>query len=296
MNKTIMHINYGEVSGNHFGKKTVDDICRMAAQIGYDGIEFRGEPPVEMAGITFREYAVAIAAAKKKYSLSEILFGIAVRGYTSDDKATREKAISDVVEKVKLANDICGTTLCNTFGEDIQAKIPTVPVGAYEFAGSAAATGKDWDMTVDAFGKIGAELEKIGVRFAFETHMIFLHDLPEASKRLVDLIDSPAIGINMDYGNTVYFPEYPTVEETVELYGDKLFYTHLKNSVRAPGNGNKRLPTALSDGEINHRTYLKKLSDVGFNGPIGIEAPRPGDREYFARKDFEYFKSVVNAL
>ena len=296
MNKTIMHINYGEIAGGSFGKKTVDDICRMAAETGFDGIEFRGEPPKELRGLSFREYAGMIAAAKKKYSLSEILFGIAVRGYTSDDKATREKAISDVVEKVKLANDICGTTLCNTFGEDIQAKIPTAPAGAYEFTGSAAATEKDWDMAVDAFGKIGAELEKIGVRFAFETHMIFLHDLPEASKRLVDLIDSPAIGINMDYGNTVYFPEYPTVEETVELYGDKLFYTHLKNSVRAPGNGNKRLPTALSDGEINHRTYLKKLSDVGFNGPIGIEAPRPGDREYFARKDFEYFKSVVNAL
>ncbi|MBR2181738.1 MAG: hypothetical protein IJ949_07590, partial [Oscillospiraceae bacterium] len=70
MNKTIMHINYGEVLGNHFGKKTVDDVCRMAAQIGYDGIEFRGEPPVEMAGLSFREYCEEIAAAKKKYSLS----------------------------------------------------------------------------------------------------------------------------------------------------------------------------------------------------------------------------------
>ncbi|MBQ2742383.1 MAG: sugar phosphate isomerase/epimerase, partial [Oscillospiraceae bacterium] len=272
------------------------DVCRMAAQIGYDGIEFRGEPPVEMEGLSFREYCEEIAAAKKKYSLSEILFGIAVRGYTSDDKATREKAISDVVEKVKIANDICGTTLCNTFGEDIQSKIQTAPAGAYEFTGSAAAEQRDWDMAVEAFDKIGRGLEKLGVRFAFETHMIFLHDLPRASKKLVDLIDSPVIGINMDYGNTVYFPEYPSVEETIDIYGDKIFYTHLKNSVSIPGSGNKRLPTALSDGEINHRIYLKKLREVGFDGPIGIEAPRPGDRTHFAKQDFDYFKAVMKSL
>lgn len=292
MNPVIMHINYGEIMGGSFGGKTVKDICAMAADIGFDGIEFRGAPPKELDGLSFREYAGQIAAAKKEYGLSDILFGISVKDCANADSDTRRKAVTETVETVKIANDLCGTTLCNTFGADHWSKITTAPAGAYEFCGSAAATPEDWKYTADTYQQIGKELERLGVKFAFETHMLFLHDTPAMAKKLVDLIDSPAIGINMDYGNTVYFPEYPSVEETIELYGDKLFYTHLKNSVALPG-GKGRMPTALSDGEINHRVYLTKLKETGFCGPIGIEAPRPGDRTQYARQDFVYFRSIL---
>ena len=292
MNKTIMHINYGEVRGSSFGANTVDSICAMAADIGFDGIEFRIDPPIELNTLSFREYATQIAAAKDKYGLSEILFGIGVRDCANSDAAVRAKAIAQTLERVKIANDICGSTLFNTFGSDIQPLVSTAPAGAYEFCGSAAATPEHWELTADTFRQIGKELDVLGVKFAFETHMIFLHDTPAMAKKLVDLIDSPAIGINMDYGNTVYFPEYPSVEDAIALYGDKLFYTHLKNSASVPG-GHGRIPTALSDGEINHRLYLAKLKEVGFCGPIGIEAPRPGDRAAYARQDFAYYRAVA---
>lgn len=295
MNKTIMHINYGELTYNSYGKKTIDQICRQAAETGYDGIEFRGNPPKELESLSFKEYARQIADGKKKYGLLEILFGIGVSGCTSDDKDVRAKSIADAIEKAKIASELCGTTICNTFGSTIRSSVSTAPRTSYEFHGSAAATQQDWDLTVDAFGQIGKELEKIGVKFGFETHMNYIHDLPEASKKLVDLIDSPAVGINMDYGNTVHFPVRPSVEETIDLYGNKLFYTHLKNSSAVPGSS-LRMATSLSNGEINHRTYLAKLMEVGFDGPIGIEAPRGGDRVWFARQDLEYFKSVRASL
>ncbi len=294
MNKTIMHINYGEVREGFYGKRTVDDICKMAAGIGFDGIEFRGNPPKELSSLSFREYASQIAEGKKKYGLTEILFGIGLDKCTSENKEERAKDIADAVEKVKIANELCGTTLCNTFAAWTRSSIPTAP-GGCEFHGSAAATQKDWDLTVDAFQQLGRELEKIGVKFGFETHMSYIHDLPEMSKKLVDLIDSPAIGINMDYGNTVYFPSRPPVEETIDLYGNKLFYTHLKNSSPVPGTRG-RIATNLGDGEINHRAYLTKLRAVGFKGPIGIEVPRNGDRIWFAQQDFQYFKSVINSI
>lgn len=295
MNPTIMHINYGEITGHSYGKKTVDDICRMAAEIGFDGIEFRGVLPIELKHLSFKEYATQIAEGKKKYGLSEILFGIPVAESANTDKEARDKSIANALEIAQIANDLCGTTLCNTFATPTRSKIPTAPQRAFEFHGSAAATQEDWDLTVDAFQQIGRELEKIGVRFAFETHMNYVHDAPVATKKLVDLIDSPAVGVNMDYGNTIYLPNQPSVEETIDLYGDKLFYTHLKNSTAIPGD-NTRIPTALSEGEINHRIYLAKLKEVGFNGPIGIEAPRPGDRVWYAQNDFAYFKSVMASV
>lgn len=290
MNPIIMHINYGELMGGSVGKRSIRDICTMAAQTGFDGIEFRGDPPRELAGLSFREYAGEIARAKRESGLTEILFGISVKNSADPHGEVRKKAAIEAAEKAKIAGDLCGTTLCNTFGADHWSRISTAPAGAYEYCGSAAGSAQDWDCTVDTFQQLGQLLEPIGVKFAFETHMIFLHDTPAMVRKLVELIDSPAIGINMDYGNTVYFPRYPGVEETVDLYGGKLFYTHLKNSVALPGGG--RMPTALGEGEINHRLYLEKLKATGFRGPIGIEAPRSGDRTGFAGQDLAYFKKV----
>ena len=294
MNKVIMHINYCEAASSSFGNKTVDDICKIAADIGYDGIQFRGKAPKEFAALTFREYATLIAQAKKKYGLSEILFGINVADCTSEDKEERKKGISKAVEDAKIANDLCGTTVCNTFGPRLFSPIPTAP-GSGEFHGSAAATQRDWALTADAYAQVGRELERIGVKFAFETHPKYINDTPDATRKLVDMIDSPAVGINMDYGNTVYFPVRPSVEETIDIYGDKLFYIHLKNSSPLPGT-KTRMPTNLSDGEINHRAYLQKLYEVGFCGPICIEAPRSGDRLRYAKCDYEYYKSIADSL
>lgn len=295
MNKTIMHINYMEQTYNSYGKRTIDDICAIAAEIGFDGIEFRGDPPQELKNLSFREYANQIAEGKKKYGLSEIIFGIGVGACNSDDIFVRKKAIAQAIEKAKIANELCGTTVCNTFGATFRSAIITAPGGAYEFHGSAAATEKDWELTVDTYQQIGRELEKIDVKFAFETHMFYIHDLPETTRRLINLIGSPAIGINMDYGNTAYFAIRPSVEEAIEVYGDKIFYVHLKNSTMIPGTS-FCIDTSLCDGDINHRTYLNMLIDKGFAGPIAIEAPREGDRVWFAKQDFDYFKSVVTSI
>ena len=123
--------------------------------------------------------------------------------------------------------------------------------------------------------------------------MNHLHDYAESARKLVDLIGRDNFGINLDYGNSVYFKGIAPLEEAIDICGEKLFYTHLKNSMPVPGG---RMPTALGGGEINHRAYLKKLKDVGFNGLLGIEAPRPGDREAYAREDLAYIRSVIADL
>ena len=295
MNKTIMHINFAELTGGSYGNKTVNDVCKMAAEIGYDGVEFRENPPKELSELSFNEYIAQIVAAKKEYGLSEILFGVSVRECANEDKTIRQNNINTAIEKVKLMNDVCGTTLCNCFGGTYWSPIKTTPDGAYEYHGSAATTQENWKLTVDAFQQIAKELEKIGVKFAFETHMHYIHDLPSAAKKLVDMIDSPMVGVNLDYGNVVHFPAPPSLVDTIDLLGEKLFYTHLKNSMLVPGTP-KRTPANLSDGSINHRMYLAKLKEIGFAGPIGIEACRGGDRTWFAQQDFAYCKSVMASL
>ena len=295
MNPVIMHINYGEMTYDSYGKRTIDQICKLAADLGFDGIEFRGRPPKELTHLSFKEYAQQIADGKKKYGLNTIMFGIGLGKCTDPDPAVRAENIAEAVEKAQIANDLCGTTVCNCFGANVRSSIATAPGAAYEFHGSAAATPEQWALTVESFQEFGSKVLPLGVKFGFETHMNYIHDLPAPTKKLVDLIDCPAIGVNMDYGNTAYFPAAirPSVTETIDIYGDKLFYLHLKNSTPVPGG---RIATALGDGEINHRVYMEKLMETGFTGPIGIEAPRGGDRIWFAQQDLAYFKAVMASL
>ena len=56
------------------------------------------------------------------------------------------------------------------------------------------------------------------------------------------------------------------------------------------------MPTSLKDGCVNHRQYIRLLKDIGFTGPIGVEAPRPGDRQTFAKDDFDYIQPIIRSM
>lgn len=285
MNPVIMHINYCECSYYHLAM-SIDEVCRKAKEWGFDGIEFRGALPKGFTG-SMDAYLKEIRDAKARYGLTDILYGYGVSGISSDDAATRAKAIDDAIAFFHKAKEQTGTTICNVFADDI---VNPQGGGNFNFSGSHYATEDQWKYTAEGFHAIGEACEKMGMKLAFETHMNYIHDVPKAVRKLLDMIDSPAVGANMDYGNTVYFLNVPTPEETIALYGDKLFHMHLKNSIGMAGS---RYPTALSEGEINHRPYLKALAASGYQGPIGIEAPRGGDREWFVRQDIAYFKTVA---
>lgn len=75
MNPIIVHINYVEVKYTPYGTKSVDDICKMAAEIGYDGIEFRSAPPFELKELPMKESFTRIAEEEKTVFLTFGLYG-----------------------------------------------------------------------------------------------------------------------------------------------------------------------------------------------------------------------------
>lgn len=292
-NPIFMHINYAEVAGTSLGSKSLSDVCHFAADLGYEGIEFRGWLPKDFSGLTFREYVEKLAAAKKEIGDDfEIMFRFMAKGCASPKSEVRDAVVAEITENAKIVRELCGTKICNTTAEVKNCPLKTVPAPGYEFNGSAAANDETFNLTADTYSRIAKELEKIDLRFAFETHMGYIHDLPQPSRRLVDMIDSPMVGLNLDYGNMMLFPEQLPVEQVIDILGNKLYYVHLKNYIRLP-ESRFRLPAALGDGEINHRLYLEKLQAVGYTGPICLEAPRPGDRLWFAKNDFAYIKDVM---
>lgn len=282
----IMHVNYCEQG------QTIEEMCMKAVRWGFDGIEFRrlrrGVPE------SVEQYLDAIAAAQKKSGLRYVLFGGPGPDLMASDTDQREASLAEYEHFFVLAAQRFELTVCNTMSGSLRNPDSSVPYAEYDKQGSAVATDAHWQQAAQGFRRLGELADKLGFRLAFETHMGYLHDLPVPSRKLVDMIDSPAVGINLDHGNVVYFPGSRSVADSIAACGDKLYYVHLKNSVRLPSGG--RLATALGEGEINNREFLTLLKASGYNGPLCIEAPRAGDREWYAQQDIRYIKGVLSEL
>jgi len=286
MNPIIMHINYCEQG------QTIDEVCRNAAKWGYDGIEFRAKVPDKFDS---REaYVAEIKRCCEKHGLKHIHFGYMFDGSSNDDESVRDAAVADAAGFFKLVNRELGVNLCNLF-MDLCVK----EGGSrwdFDNNGSAAASERNFQNNVDTLKKLNVHLEKMDFYLALETHMNYIHDLALPTRKFVDALGKSNIGINIDYCNNRHMKGIKPLAETIDIYGDKLYYFHLKNSVK-PFDSDLWFCVALSQGEINHRELLKIMRDRGYTDcPIVIEAPRDGDREFYAQEDIKYLKWLINDL
>ncbi|HET7558495.1 MAG TPA: sugar phosphate isomerase/epimerase family protein, partial [Limnochordia bacterium] len=270
----IMHINYCEQG------QSLAEACAKAVKWGFDGVEFRRRRAGDTDPV---QYLDELARAVERSGLKQVIFGSPGPDLMTTDAGVRARELEEAERFFRLAAERFRLTVCNTFSGSLvnPNRDPARP--AYDQNGSACATPDQWAQATDGFKQLGAVAGELGFRLAFETHMNYLHDTPAAARALVDRIDHPAVGINLDYGNAVYFQKPQTLDAALTTAGERTYYVHLKNSIRVGAGA--RVPVGLADGEINHRAYLRRLREIGYAGPIGIEAPRPGDREAFAQAD-----------
>lgn len=285
----IMHVNYCEQG------QTLDEMCQRAVGWGYDGIEFRSS----RRGVdeTPEQYLDAVADAVDKSGLRVPMFGGPGWDMMNEDPAYRRAQVEKGQSFYRLAAERLRLTVCNTSAGHLRAADPKAPSWAYDKSGSGAAEDKHFEWAAEGFREIGAVAEELGIKLAFETHMGCLADLPAPTARLLDMIGSPAVGANLDYGNMVYFPAPPSPAETVSTLAGRTYMLHLKN-VYAVATAERKvmIPCALGEGIINHRELFGLLRESGFDGPMCVEAPRGGDREWFAQQDLAYMRSVLDDM
>lgn len=285
----IMHVNYCEQG------QTIPDMCRKAVTWGYDGIEFRRC----RRGVdeTLEQYLDAIAKAAEETGLKHVLFGGPGFNMMTSDAAVRKAEIKEGLRFYKLATERMKLTVCNTSSGALSKKDPSAPAWRYDLSGSGAAGEEHYQWAAEGFRELGALAESLGIKLAFETHMGCLADLPQPTKKLLDMIGSPAVGANLDFGNMVYFPNPPSLSAAISTLSRRIYMLHLKNVYSVNLDDRKvMIPCALGDGIINNREFMNLLRADGFNGPICIEAPRQGDREWYAQEDIRYLKSVLQDI
>jgi sugar phosphate isomerase/epimerase len=278
-----MHITYCEQG------QSIDDICLKAVKWGFDGVEFRRKRAGQSE--TAEQYVDSIARAADASGLKIVMFGGPTVDLTLPDPEARKRQLDDAVEFYRMASRKINLTINNAFAGWLENPDSSVHYFDCKRHGSGIATEDHFQWAAEGFKVLGDLASELGFRFALEIHMCTVHDHPVSTKKLLDMIDRESVGANLDYANVLCFQDQTTLSDSISILGEKLFYVHLKNLQALTGFD--WLRTALSDGEINHREYLRLLALSGFHGPIALEAPRPGDREWFAQADIAYYKRLA---
>lgn len=285
--KLLLHINYFEQG------QSLERACRLAAELGADGIEFRRKPGAFKG--TDLEYLDLVCRALDQHPLQCVSFGgPGVNLMETTTPAEVDRALDAAEVFYRAAAERLPLTVINMFSGTLKNPDNTLPYVEYWHHGSALADDALWERTINGFRRLAKTGEELGLKFAFETHGVYLHDTIEAAMRLVNGIDSPAFGVLWDQANLMIFPDAPDLDAAIAGLADKLYYVHLKNWLVAPAQF--LATTSLSGGIINIREQLTKLFATGYSGPICIEAPRPGDREEFAREDLAYLKRLIEDI
>ena len=285
-NAIILHVNYVEQG------QTIDEMCERATRWGFDGIEFRRKR--SSAPQPAKEYLDAIAAAQDKHGLKRVIFGGPGPNLMLPDADARKQEVDEYVEFWRLAAPRFELDVSNTMCGSLLNPAAEADYADYRLHGSFIATDDHYARAAEGFRQVAAVIEELGVRLAFETHMCYLHDVPASAMKLVEMIGSPAVGVNLDYVNISCIPGQPSLAECIEILGDRLYYVHLKNHMALRTGAYVRC--GLGEGDTNNREFLRLLKARGYDGPLCIEAPRPGDREWFAQQDLAYLRSVMADL
>jgi sugar phosphate isomerase/epimerase len=123
---------------------------------------------------------------------------------------------------------------------------------------------QNWADYVEVTRRCCAICEDAGVRYALEPHPYRWMRNAASMSRLLDHVDSPALGMNFDPSHL--FPMGELSEMVVYEIGDRIFHTHFSDN-----DGTSNAHWRPGKGKINWRAVLQALKDVGYDHVISIE-------------------------
>ena len=280
--KVLLHVNYYEKPGG------LDELFAIAKEFGYNGVELRWKYQFE--DMNQQEYQEKIVLLKKKYPEFEITFGGNIEFCRGEADAV-EQETSEYLEFMEWAKLELNTKVMNFFTGLLVNK--EVDYCKFHINGSTLAVKEDYERSAKGLKIIGDKASELDMLIALETHNCYLHDLPTPSRKLLDLTNHNAIGMNIDYGNIVLNKNKSSLSESFDIFDGKIYYAHLKNVLIF---GDSFMVTHLDQGCINNMDFLNILRNNLKSGLIALEYPNTGDGVIAAKRDMEYIKFLTKRL
>jgi sugar phosphate isomerase/epimerase len=234
-----------------YGHEPIAEGIDRLARLGYDGVEFVGEPS--------EHDAKEITEQLKKHDVvasSVISIFTPERDLVSSDATIRRNAIEYVKGNVDYA-------------ESLGAEVVTFTPTACMKIAPEVDIRQEWDWAVHAAGTISSYAADHGVRIVVEPwnrYETYLINRVEKAAEFVDEVGAPNLGVMADTFHMSI--EEQDIAEAIRKVGSRLSHVHLADSNRA----------APGTGHTDFEPIIQAILDVDYQGWISYELlPAAGD-------------------
>jgi len=184
-------------------------------------------------------------------------------GLTSPAAAERAAVAADLERLIEAAADLGAGVILTPFFYDA------------EIDGEAAR-----ERVVAELRELAPAAEAAGVTLALETSLP-----PEDDRAMLDAIDSPAVGIYYDIGNSTWFGHDPARE--FELIGESIAMMHVKDGAGGSGDA------MLGAGGVDFSVFVDALAALGYEGWLVLETVHRGDPVADAEANLGFLREAV---
>jgi sugar phosphate isomerase/epimerase len=223
-----------------FGGFDMETAFKYLAMAGYDGIEISAIDGMSEHLVLDRwqEIAPEIKRLAKTYNL-ELL----AMEQPSQDPAKMEKAFQAAAE----------------------IGIPIINCGP----GGKTEDEATLQQSIDSLGRLANMAEKYGVILCVKAHVgASIYNTPTTLK-VMEAINSPAFGIDMDPSHIHRANENPV--EAVQAVISRVKHLHIRDCKGRQQNPGKPEDQANGRGDIDLIGFIRVLHEHGYNGPLNLE-------------------------
>jgi sugar phosphate isomerase/epimerase len=161
-------------------------------------------------------------------------------------------------EKIKLMTKV--------FDVAQKLDIPVVAIRSEGKAGNTEATAQ----VINYIGELCQLAESRGVKIAVKPHVGHSFHNTETIIQLLNAVNSPALGVNLDASN--FFRDGDDPAEAVSKLGNKIFHAHIRDTTSDRNQGRTPLEIQIAGrGVLDWPQILGRLKDVGYNGALDMQ-------------------------
>ena len=264
-------------------KADVDATFKQVADLGFDNCQLACWDHLKMTD----ENVKSIKAATKKYGVEISAFwcgwsGPAIWDFYSGPltlgivpTAYREMRCKELKHGADFAAKLGVKNVITHLGF-----IPEVPLS------------EEFPKIVAAVRDIGLHLKENGQNFLFETGQ----ETPVTLRRLIEDAATGNLGINLDPANLILYGKANPVD-ALDVFGQYVMGIHAKDGNYPTGGKRLGHEARIGEGKVNFPVFIKKLHEVGYDGPLTIEREISGEQQKIdILESVGYLNEIIGGL
>lgn len=173
-------------------------------------------------------------------------------------------------------------------GSDFAKKIGVENMATHAGFIPEVPTSTEYWGVICALREIAERCKQNGQYFMFETGQ----ETPVTLRRAIEDIGTGNLGINLDPANLILYGKANPVD-ALDVFGEFVRDVHAKDGCYPTDGKNLGEEKPLGEGKVNFPALVKKLKEVGYDGPLTIEREISGPKQI---EDIKAAKAMLEAL